>query len=212
MSEIAVRQFYGGAIQGSLAEDFKDVSDLRPVPDHQEVYMNDSEVSIIIELLDLNHEEVDDKILHYYFQDLAGHNESEKTTVLSENIAMSDDFMPLIGPSFPRMAIIGKQSVKKYRSATSPLMDVYIFMVLVRLRNVGTDMLVTLNFPCNEALKNAISLEALDNALEKTDLLLPSAEIDAVFQEVLEAQHAIPAFKELLNTIRVEDWSLFGTN
>ena len=76
-----LRKFYGGAIHGHLPATFTDISDYRPVPDHQEVYMNEHEASIIIELLDLNTEEAEDHVIRYYFNDLAGHNESEKTTI-----------------------------------------------------------------------------------------------------------------------------------
>ena len=35
--ELVLRQLYGGAVQLSMPHRFQDVSDFRPVPDHQEV-------------------------------------------------------------------------------------------------------------------------------------------------------------------------------
>ena len=49
-------ELYGGAISFRVPRDFDDVSNLRPVPDHQEVYVQRNGInSIIVELLDDQH-------------------------------------------------------------------------------------------------------------------------------------------------------------
>ncbi len=211
------RLLYGGAITASLSKEFKDVSDLRPFPDHQEVFLNDHEVSIISELLDLGHDQSDDMALQYYFNDLANNNESQHSLVLSELMVNNDElFMPGIGASHSRMILIGKQSVKKYRSETSPLHDVYIVMTLVRLRNVATDVLLTFNLPSTVLAVRNISVEVFEGALT-TEILLPANTTLAGINDIEESQqsivNAIPElqqYREFLHSFRVNDWQLFG--
>lgn len=52
--ELVDRELFGGALGIKVPKDFKDVSEFRQVPDHQEVYVsNDSDDSLIIELLEI---------------------------------------------------------------------------------------------------------------------------------------------------------------
>ncbi len=210
------RLLYGGAITASLSKEFKDVSDVRPIPDHQEVFLNDHEVSIISELLDLGHDQSDDMALQYYFNDLANNNESQHSLVLSELMVNHELFMPGIGASHSRMILIGKQSVKKYRSETSPLHDVYIVMTLVRLRNVATDVLLTFNLPSSVLAVRNIAVEVFESTLT-TDILLPANNTLTGINDIEEIQqsivHAIPElqqYREFLHSFRVNDWQLFG--
>ena len=59
-----------------LIEQFEDVSDLRHVPDHQEVYVDKlSDTSVIVELLNYEDSVLDSKAAQYYFEDLSQCNE-----------------------------------------------------------------------------------------------------------------------------------------
>jgi hypothetical protein len=210
----SIRPLYGGAIIAKLPEEFKDVSDVRPVPDHQEVFLNDHEVSIISELLDLGHDQSDDVVLQYYFHDLANNNESQQTQILHERLVVDDTaaagshhFMPMIGGSHTKMMLIGKQSVKKYRSETSPLHDVYIIMTLIRLRNVDTDVLLTLNIPSTLLPIRNISSETLEMTLN-LDLFLSSTMIED--NTLMTALPELQIYRDFLQSFHVRDWQLFG--
>ena len=70
------RELFGGAITIMLPETFEDVSILREIPDHQEVFVDkDSEVSLIVELLEHDGTVSDEHAPTYYFKDLATCNE-----------------------------------------------------------------------------------------------------------------------------------------
>ena len=70
------RELFGGAITIMLPETFEDVSVLREIPDHQEVFVDrDSEVSLIVELLEHDGTISDEHAPTYYFKDLASCNE-----------------------------------------------------------------------------------------------------------------------------------------
>ena len=61
-------------------------------------------------------------------------------------------FIPLLRPTFPRVALIGRQAIGKFSKEgdTDPtaVVDVVdIYLVALRLPIVGTDILITLNDP-----------------------------------------------------------------
>ena len=70
------RELFGGAIIMMLPETYEDVSVLREVPDHQEVFVDrDSEVSLIVELLEHDGTVGDEQAAQHYFKDLASFND-----------------------------------------------------------------------------------------------------------------------------------------
>ncbi len=72
---ISTKRLFGGAISISLPDTFEDVSSLRQVPDHQEVFVDQtSEMSFIVEIL--AYEDVPDEAsASHFFYDLAQCNE-----------------------------------------------------------------------------------------------------------------------------------------
>ncbi|RYH03683.1 hypothetical protein EON65_47230, partial [archaeon] len=143
-----IQPLYGGAMQTVLSAQFRDVSGVREVPDHQEVFIDThSDASIIVELLDMESDKSDNEALQYHFEELAKANEASGTTVLGTyDLATHANLMSYLS-SFPRLLLVGKQVVRKHRSVHASSDLVYVFLVLVRLRNVQTDLLISLNLP-----------------------------------------------------------------
>jgi hypothetical protein len=144
------RELFGGAILSSLAENFVDISNIRPVPDHQEVFIDqNTEASVIVELLDTEQSVPDDlKAINYYFLDLASFNESVENIVLSEALLTAETFVPSLEQSVCKMALIGTQKAGKYRTRPDMELDtVVVVLVLIRLAAVGTDLLISMNIP-----------------------------------------------------------------
>ena len=88
------------------------MSDLRPISDHQEVFLNDHEISVISELLSLAEDEKDEAASQYYFQDLASNHESERHQILSEQVVDNADFMPGFGPSHTKLLLVASKVLK----------------------------------------------------------------------------------------------------
>lgn len=75
-SKSTLRDLFGGAITMNIPESYKDVSDLRQVPDHQEVYLDQrSTASFIVEILSYEDSVPDDNAAAYFFDDLAQANQ-----------------------------------------------------------------------------------------------------------------------------------------
>jgi hypothetical protein len=204
-SSASSRALYGGAICALLDGRFRDVSDLRDVPDNQEVFVDShSEASVIVELLEIEADLSNENALSHHFNELARANETQEVTILSQCCDMPDHFMPGIGPTRPRLALIGKQYVQKHRTPSAPVDIVYIILVLVRLENVGTDVLFTLNFPLsNRSSLSENDLLAIEQSLH-TSMLLPEGTDSC---EVAKDQ--IYAFRRFLDSFQIADWSLF---
>lgn len=163
-SEVTQRELFGGAMRISLPSRFMDVSDVRPVPDHQEVFADvDTDSSVIVEVLELHEAE---NVAQYYFHDMAEANGAEDGgTVEDEAVMDSADVSPTkcvpaafcaprrppTEPTAPRSvqsefySVRGLQQVAKFREAVAN--SVLLLMGVIRLPNQQSDVLVTVNRP-----------------------------------------------------------------
>lgn len=143
------QQLFGGAITTELPSSFEDVCNFRQVPDNQEVYVDrNTDMSFIVELLTYEAEVSDAQAANYYFSDLASCNEAAETLVDYQGMITDSRVMPKVRASFPKCCLRGRQSVSKFRARSdTPLDMVQIFLLVLRLPSVGTDVLLTLNAP-----------------------------------------------------------------
>ncbi|KAL8224494.1 hypothetical protein R6Q57_019969 [Mikania cordata] len=82
MEQFPQRQLFGGAISTSFPLRFQDVSKIRQVPDHQEVFVDpERDESLIIELLDMKHDVADNGSATWFLQDLASEQGAEGNIV-----------------------------------------------------------------------------------------------------------------------------------
>lgn len=87
---ISERQLFGGAITCLVPTNFEDVSVIRQVPDHQEVLVDkESEMSLIIELLQYDESVSNDCAARHYFDDLAHFNEVGSQLFTSLGLVLS---------------------------------------------------------------------------------------------------------------------------
>ncbi|CAM9676587.1 unnamed protein product, partial [Phaeothamnion confervicola] len=156
-SGTVLRNLFGGALRCVMPASFRDVSEVRQVPDHQEVWVDKkSDVSIVVELLGLATGVGDQVGAKYFIEDLAEANEAAGATI-DFFAPLPNNAMPRLPEEVPKSAAVGLQAVTKFRrppggdssigGGSVPSEVVRIFLVNVRLKSVGTDLLVTLNVP-----------------------------------------------------------------
>ncbi|KAL7555360.1 hypothetical protein ACA910_007089 [Epithemia clementina (nom. ined.)] len=151
-----VRSLFGGAVTCCIPEGFVDISDFRQVPSHQECWEDPSGRLLVVEILDLQ-TSPDDAAGEFFFRDLAESN----------GISSPDDFryvslgeQPNQIETFPSESVLcfgkGYQKIAKGRdydvfgNRRQPEQEakwVCIELCAVRLRNVKTDILVTMSVP-----------------------------------------------------------------
>lgn len=175
----------GGAITCDLPVDWKDVSEIRQVPDHQEVYVGpgDDDPCFIIEILEYQDSVPDEEAAKYFFDDLAASNGSSKTSFFDQPpVAPADGSAPL------NMFVgVGMQRFGRGRDRNGNVgnpqpnqddVDVEIELCVVRLRHVETDLLLTMS-----RTKGRFAADT---------------------------QQLSEEFRRVLSTIQILDWDLFG--
>lgn len=206
------RNLFGGAITANLPPSYGDVSNVRQIPDHQEVFVdNESEASVIVELLQLESSFQDLEAIRHHFQDLADANEATDTKIISERSFTAEEFIPSLTAVDCKHALIGKQTVGKYRTRPDMEVDeVYIILVLVRLANVSTDLLVSMNIPARmfapttttTANNNTTTSNSTEPELNVAQLL-PSIGTDMTIHK------NVSTMRDFVNSLHVADWGLF---
>lgn len=160
-TEVTQRELFGGAMRISLPPRLVDISDVRPVPDHQEVFADvDTDSSLIVEVLEIHPTE---NVGRYYFRDMAEANGAEGGgTVEEEGVLDAADVAPTrcapaalaptacayrapVSANFELYSVRGLQEVAKFREAVTN--SVLLLMAVIRLPNQTADVLVTVNQP-----------------------------------------------------------------
>jgi hypothetical protein len=206
---MTLRGLFGGAIVGNLPACYADISNMRQVPDNQEVFVdNDTEASLIVELLELDSSLQGLAAIRHNFDDLAESNESKRSEVMSEGDFSAEVFVPRVQAD-TKFALIGKQVAGKYRTRPDMQEDeVYIILVLVRLTQVTTDLLVSMNIPAKELLSDGGATPEVQLAELTVANLLQSVEGPAAGRV---GKH-LTVLKDFISSLEIKDWSLFGSS
>ncbi|KAL8293033.1 hypothetical protein RQP46_000727 [Phenoliferia psychrophenolica] len=149
-------ELYGGAITTELPSHLRDASELRQVPDSQEVWLdNDSNLSFILEVVELVTESgpADDQqaALRFHFDSLAHDNTALSSTVSSLSLPSSaapttPPNPPLLGPA----VLSGLQTVAKFNLPPERADTVLVLMALWRIPDKRADLVLCVNFPVRE--------------------------------------------------------------
>mmetsp|Transcript_4567 Transcript_4567/g.16069 ORF Transcript_4567/g.16069 Transcript_4567/m.16069 type:complete len:192 (+) Transcript_4567:104-679(+) len=190
---MVLRELYGGALQAELPECFVDVSKVREVPDHQEVFTDvDTDQCMIVELLSMAADvgQGEDAVLTFHHRELARNNDAAgpgQCKVVSTRRLGPEDV-----PCIPQEAIsyggvlLSKQMVAKFREQARNEVEVYL--AVLRLPTVTTDLLVSLSRPVHVD-SNSSSHETM-----RAGALGPEP---------------MQTFTTLLRTLKINNWGLF---
>ncbi|PSC69030.1 putative ran guanine nucleotide release factor [Micractinium conductrix] len=183
------RQLFGGAASLWLPQRFADISDFRPIPDHQEVFADANvDQSLVVEIVE--HQPVaDSEAGAFFFQDQAQHNEAAHTQ-MDEVHQLGPADMPGLPAECYRGLVVGQQLVAKGRQGTSALNKVQVLLCCVRLPHVGSDVLITLNSPIFISERSAAA-EHAGAGYKGVHLTAPAL------------------FRQILATFSIADWGLF---
>ncbi|EIN03631.1 Mog1p/PsbP-like protein [Punctularia strigosozonata HHB-11173 SS5] len=144
------RDLFGGAITAVIPTRLIDASDLRQVPDTQEVFLcPDSDVSIIFEILERVQPDDPQDAAKFHFDSVAHDNSALSSSVDSVFVSSS----PSAGNDTPSpVTLIGNQLVAKFNRTTPDRVRILLALYRVQRPNVNIDFVVTCNVPINPAL------------------------------------------------------------
>ncbi|KAJ2358394.1 hypothetical protein H4S01_006313 [Coemansia sp. RSA 2610] len=133
---------FGGALSITVPDGFVDISQVRQLPDHQEVFASSTtDQSLIVEILEAVDE---DNPLEYHFAQLAETNDSRESKVWR-----------VARLSATTSVLCGEQLVAKFNERGAN--RVAVLLALVRVPEHSADVLVSLNAPLSISAESSSS-------------------------------------------------------
>lgn len=199
---------YGGAITSQFPAGLVDASNLRQIPDNQELFLTPSENttdysqlnkndSIIVELMEKLDTTTDQEAILEHFKEISQINASgnEWRLLSTQSVESSIDSAYIS---------IGLEPARKWGRDESKGKDftptLVVILGLIRINKVETDLLVTYNL----MIDNKKELTDLEKVVDQGDFKLDNN--DASKRIILGTQVVETALKNM----KVEEWSLFG--
>ncbi|TVY24825.1 putative ran guanine nucleotide release factor [Lachnellula hyalina] len=206
MSSFRSTPLFGGALIVDLPSTFADVSTIRQVPDHQEVYLDkDGFTSIIFDITERvgtagSGPAVDGAALTTHLEDIV---DSDVDTVKVWNTSNTQfsklPFVPLSSRTpillnregIPAYTLIATQTPPPAPDSKSPDFTA-IVLTLIRLERESTDVLITINVP---HIKGEYTQEEVDMEMGKQGKLIESS---------------VEIAARIWETFKIKDWGLFN--
>ncbi|GJN02702.1 hypothetical protein PR202_ga20080 [Eleusine coracana subsp. coracana] len=193
----APRPLFGGAISTTFPVRFQDVSDIRQVPDHQEVFVDPArDESLIFELLDLKGEVDDTGSALWFLRDIANEQDAGDNMVVEHSGTLELSGLRLgEGPVVAGTAV-GQLAVSKGRQGREAQNIIRLYLANIRLKNAGTDVVITAYEPLliNPLSESARAVASGPAVPAQQAGCLPMSEI----------------FKLAVMNFNVHDWNLFN--
>jgi hypothetical protein len=144
-TEIEYKQvsLYGGAATCMIPSAWVDVSTLRDVPDHQEVYVHPTaqyEQSVIIEILAHETDILDADAGKYFFNDLA-HADGSTSSEIQKSVTFPRQ-IEILNIDAVEIHMEGIQTKGK-TGHSSITQAVLVYMDVIRVPKLGSDILIT---------------------------------------------------------------------
>ncbi|KAL6783793.1 putative ran guanine nucleotide release factor [Auxenochlorella protothecoides] len=175
-------KIFGGAISVPLPSRLQDVSDFRPVPDHQEIFTDAArDQSLIVEVVEFQ-DQPDEDAAGFFFKDLADVGQAVSSRLDSVQGLGSRD-VPHLPPSLYVSLAAGQHTVAK-SGAASEALAIQVLLADIRIPAHGSDLLISLH-------TRSSSLGAQES---ETEAPLQGPEL----------------FKSILKGLKILDWGLFG--
>ncbi|KAH8595176.1 hypothetical protein B0O99DRAFT_623397 [Bisporella sp. PMI_857] len=187
-------RLFGGALTVDLPSSFVDVSTMRQVPDHQEVYLDkDGFTSIIFDITERvgkagSSPAIDGAAMTTHLEDIVDSDTDAVKVWSTANTVFSK--LPEDTPAYTLIATQTPTPDPKSTAAAPPDFTA-IVLNLIRLERESTDVLITINVP---HIKGEYSEEEVDLQLGKQGRLISDA---------------VEYAAKIWETFKIKDWGLF---
>lgn len=138
---------FGGALSAVLPHSVTDISELREIPDNQEVFAHaHTDQSLIVELVEYQSQVADQDAARYHFEDIAGSNKAlEPGAFEVTSVAPLPKSELSLSACSCAWTLTGTQCVSKFNEEARN--TVTLHLGLFRLPQFSTDVLITFNDP-----------------------------------------------------------------
>lgn len=186
-------KLFGGALEWIAPDRFIDTSQFRDVPDNQEIFADpNTDQSLIIELLQFDNQIPNENAVTFHFQEVAQINDAGSPS--HQSIFKVEYLNPMEISNLASVkdlyvgCLFGQQLVSKFRESHRNIVNIY--MAVIRIPHVTTDILITLNDPVALAPQSS------------------SSKSGAVPQGS-NVQQSLDMFSKIIRSLRIIDWGLF---
>ncbi|CAD5124928.1 DgyrCDS13172 [Dimorphilus gyrociliatus] len=136
---------FGGYMSTILPQNLTDASNIRQIPDNQEVFLSQNDQSFIIELMEYV-DKSDEDAIRTHFEDLSEANDANNPENSKINsIEKIENSKHSLNGCESAYYVYGTQMVSKFKEQARNRVDLHL--VLFRLPQYLTDILVTFNNP-----------------------------------------------------------------
>ncbi|CAL0308123.1 unnamed protein product [Lupinus luteus] len=187
---------FGGSISSTFPRRFQDISNIREVPDHQEVFADPSrDESLIFELLEYKPDVADNGSATWFLQDLAREQDAEGCVVIEQSGVLEAPGLMYRNTPAVASTAVGQMTISKGRQGREAQNLVKVYLANLRLKEVETDVLITAYEPI---VINPLS--------ESADTVGAGAAVPAA-QAGCNPMDDV--FKLAVTSFKVHEWSLF---
>lgn len=141
------RPLFGGALSAVFPHSATDISELREIPDNQEVFAHaHTDQSLIVELVEYQAQVADQDAARYHFEDIAGSNKAVEPGAMEVSCVEALPASELrLSDCSCAWTLTGTQCVSKFNEEARN--TVTLHLGLLRLPQFSTDVLITFNDP-----------------------------------------------------------------
>lgn len=186
-------ELFGGAITANTPSNFADVSNIRQVPDNQEVYLDKSGLtSLTFDITErVSHLSTDKEALEYHFADIVAEGDTKNIWSVVENVEL-----PNFPPTTPILALtaITKPPASTVAANALTLTHTDVHFTLIRLVEQSTDVVITLNTP-------HLAGETDDQNRTGTEVATRQQETE---------QEAGKMYHQIVTSFTIKDWGVFS--
>lgn len=203
--DLVNQQLYGGAIESTIPQGFIDLSDLREVPDTQEVFVtmeDGQDESLIFDLLERIAENDDIKALADHVSEMAGLNESSDGYKLLM-IKQLEGTSHYVSISVSHARKWGRES----DASVKPIL--LVINGLIRLEKVTTDVLISFNIP-TEGESATKDMETIIDRESAHTLPLDHWTGDGSTAFDKRILRGLEVVESAVKNFNVKDWGLFN--
>jgi hypothetical protein len=181
---------FGGAITCYIPTGFIDISQIREVPDNQEIYVDDVERMLSIEIMEHDHHEGNIKgdYLQRAYQDIAQANECKEAQIIQENRSISPEQAPgllLVQHSNQVSAtrvgvLLGIQTgIIKFHEQNTDVVgnSIRVWLAVIQLPQYNADVIISLTDPIFISETSSSAMRSLPPQ--------PSHIADGMFSQIL---------------------------
>ena len=188
MTTYASKDLYGGAITVKLPQGYIDTSDLRQVPDHQEIFLSPTALtSVIFEINEYTDKGSDSAAVHFHFEDVI-EDEDRVAQELAKptEVKMASKSMGKF-PAYMLYGGIVTTELDQQAASSLPIewqqspqtkeLRTMVIQLVARMKDYDTDLCIRINVPMKEMLSQEDADKAESAAKETMAKIVETLEV-----------------------------------